>query len=102
MYAKWTPIEYSVTYNLNGGRNSYLNPDSFTVENNEIELSAPIRPGYKFEGWYTTSSFEENTKIQVIPSQSEGDIVLYANWNKITYTITYDLSDGATILYIFR
>lgn len=94
LYAKWTPIEYSVTYNLNGGRNSYLNPDSFTVENNEIELSAPIRPGYKFEGWYTTSSFEENTKFSVIAEKTTDDIVLYAKWSMVNYTVTYVLSGG--------
>ena len=79
---------------MNGGRNSYLNPDSFTVENYATELSAPTRAGYKFEGWYTTSSFEEDSKVSIIAEKTIGNIVLYAKWSIVNYTVTYVLSGG--------
>ncbi|MBO4857636.1 MAG: InlB B-repeat-containing protein [Treponema sp.] len=94
LYASWTPIEYSVKYNLNGGTNSYLNPETFTVESRSIELAAPTRIGYKFEGWYTSSSFEESTKYSVIAEKTIGNIELYAKWSIINYTVTYVLSGG--------
>ena len=51
--AKWTPISYSIVYNLNGGINSNQNPVSFDIETSTITLSEPTKYGYKFLGWYS-------------------------------------------------
>lgn len=94
LYAKWTPVVYSITYNLNGGTNTINNPEEYTIESSQIMLKAPSRSGYKFEGWYTSSTFEEDTKLSVIAAKSKGDIVLYAKWSIINYSITYVLTGG--------
>ena len=51
-YAKWTAIEYTITYNLDGGTNVSGNPAQYTVETGKITLVAPTKTGYRFDGWY--------------------------------------------------
>ena len=58
--AKWEPIEYNVSYELDGGTNNILNPPVYTIEDS-ITLEAPSKPGYTFKGWYSNPSF--STKV---------------------------------------
>ena len=90
--AKWEPVPYHITYELDGGTNSELNPESFTVESEAILLSAPTKEGYQFIGWYTDSLYSH--EITEIAADSHGEISLYAKWEIITYTITYELNGG--------
>lgn len=80
LYAKWTPTEYSITYNLNSGTNSSSNPSEYTIESSTITLADPTRTNYTFDGWYTSSTFAEGTKKTSIPAGSTGIIRLYAKW----------------------
>lgn len=90
--AKWTPISYTITYNLSGGTNSSQNAKNFTVESSRISLKDPTRKGYKFLGWYKDSSY--SNKVTEIVSGSHENISLYAKWEIINYTITYSLNGG--------
>ena len=49
LYAKWTPIEYKITYELNGGTVSG-NPDKYTIESETITINNPTKTGYTFAG----------------------------------------------------
>ncbi len=89
--AQWSVDSYSITYHLNGGTNSSLNPTSYTVETSNITLRDPYRTGYVFEGWYSDSSYRN--KKTTISKGSLGDIDLYAKWRG-DYTITYNLNGG--------
>lgn len=91
--AQWRPTNYTVTYNLSGGTNSAMNQRSFTVETGTFQLYEPTRKGYQFQGWYSDSTYQ--TKVTEIPAGSHEDIVLYAKWEIITYTITYKLNGGS-------
>ena len=81
LYAKWTPIQYSITYHLNGGTNTTYNPESYTIETYTITLEDASREGYIFKGWYEDAEF--TTQVTDIPEESMGDIVLYAKWEEI-------------------
>ena len=93
LYAKWV-IEgnYTITYELDGGTNAPENPASYNVETGTIILKAPVKPGYTFEGWYKDGEFA--TKVTEITQGSTGDITLYAKWELVSYTITYELDGG--------
>lgn len=80
LYAKWLPIAYGITYNLNKGKNSNSNPGSFNIETN-IELKNPIRKGYMFSGWYSDSNYKN--KVVKIPQGSIGNKTLFAKWSKV-------------------
>ena len=90
-YAKWSIMSYPISYELNGGTNSPYNPSFFTIEE-EITLGDPSRAGYSFAGWYSEASFE--TKVTSIPRGTTSSIKLYAKWDLVTYSITYELNGG--------
>ncbi len=80
LYAKWTAITYTITYEPNGGTNADGNPASYTSETETITLLAPSREYFDFGGWYTDSEFSESSKKAEIAKGSSGNITLYAKW----------------------
>lgn len=91
-YAKWTAIEYTITYNLDGGTNVSGNPAQYTVETGKITLVAPTKTGYRFDGWYTDDTY--STKVTEIAAGSTSDVTLYAKWTINQYTITWETNGG--------
>jgi len=94
LFARWTPVTYTITYNnLNGATNG--NPASYTIETSTITLLAPgTRTGYTFVGWFDASV--DGNEIESIDLGSMGQVVLYARWTPITYTVTYNNLNGAS------
>ena len=92
VYAKWSANTYSITYNLDGGTNAAGNPAEYTIESANISLAAPTKAGYTFAGWFKDDGF--TNKVDTINKGSTGNVVLYAKWNVVTYTITYNLNGG--------
>ncbi len=91
-YAKWTAIEYTITYNLDGGTNVSGNPAQYTVETGKITLVAPTKTGYRFDGWYTDDTY--STKVTEIAADSTDDVTLYAKWTIKQYTVTWETNGG--------
>ena len=92
LWAKWTPITYTVSYDYDGGSlaQGEYNRTSFTVETN-FTLKEPQKTGYTFDGWYD----EQGNKITVLDANLAGqNLVLSARYNIITYSITYNLNGG--------
>lgn len=75
------PIEYAITYELDGGENSPENPDYYTVEDGVLTLYDPIKDGYIFDGWYYDEDYE-NPLWDNSFNAYEGDapITVYALW----------------------
>ena len=90
--AIWEATTYQINYHLNGGTNNVDNPLTYTIETPTITLLSPERTGYTFDGWYSDAEF--NTSVTSIKKGSIGDINLYAKWNVIIYSITYELNGG--------
>ena len=89
----WTPEEYNIAYEPNGGTNSSSNPARYNIESATITLDAPLeRTGATFVGWYTESTF--TNLITEIVTGSHGNIDLFAKWNYTEYDITYNLNGG--------
>ena len=80
LYAKWEAIEYSITYKLNGGKNSSKNPATYTVEDSKITLKNPTRKGYTFKGWYSDAKYTK--RVKTISEGSIGNKNLYAKWSE--------------------
>ncbi len=96
LYAKWKIINYSITYYLDEGINSSINPYNYTIESDQIYFAVPEKKGYSFVGWYDNSDFEGNA-ITAINSETCKDLSLYAEWNIIEYTISYSLDGGNNV-----
>lgn len=94
--AKWTPIEYTITYVLNSGSLNEGYKASYTVEDEPVILpteSDISRTGYMLRGWYEDEDFSGGAVSQ-IPARSTGDKVFYAKWEAIQYTVTFDANGG--------
>ena len=86
--------DYTITYvNVDGATNE--NPASYNVETGTITLKDPVKPGYTFGGWYKDGEF--TTQVTEITQGSTGNITLYAKWELVSYTITYELDDGTNV-----
>ena len=83
--ADWKPIIYNIHYNLDGGTNSENNPATYTIESDAITLVAPTKTGYNFLNWSNDGKIADG---------STGDKTFTANWQIITYNISYELNGG--------
>ena len=92
--ATWTPITYTLTYDLAGGAVATANPTEYNIESAAITLANPTREGYNFAGW-TGTGLSGATQTVTIANGSIGNRSYVATWTPITYTLTYDLAGGA-------
>ena len=100
LYAQWTPIQYTITYNLNGGTNNPANPATYTVED-EVTLVAPTREGYIFTGWTGTGITGDDPVLEVTIEQgSTGDRTYTARWALPFRTLTDSATDISVSGYI--
>ena len=110
--ANFTPITYTVTYELNGGVLSSNNPEIYTIESADFTLNNPtsynyetqsftlnnpIREGYEFLGWSIEGEEGLSNEIE-IPEGTTGDRKYIANWKATEYTINYELNGGTVSL----
>lgn len=92
IYAHWTGISSTLTYDANGGT---VSPASKTVTYGSAygTLATPTRAGYSFSGWYTEAAggtqVTNKTNVDVT-----SDHTVYAHWTANTYTITFNPSGG--------
>ncbi len=85
----YTPISYTITYNLDGGNNHENNPATYNIETPTITLKPATKTGFNFLGWYVG-----DTKVTEIVKGSTGEKTLTARFESDTETFTVTLSDG--------
>lgn len=79
LYAKWTPIEYTITYNFNGGtRQGSKGPlkQKYPYGKEIVIISAPTREGYTFKHW-EGSEYHPGDTYTV-----KGDHTFTAQWDR--------------------
>jgi len=93
LYAQWSPVKSTVTFNANGGS---VSPSSITVTygSTYASLPTPTKTGHTFKGWYTSLSggtqITSSTKVTITSAQT-----LYAQWSVNFYTLTYNANGGS-------
>ncbi|MBP5254401.1 MAG: InlB B-repeat-containing protein, partial [Lachnospiraceae bacterium] len=94
LYAAWTPHEYTVTFNPNGGSGE---SSETPVKYGETvaQPSDPSRSGMDFVGWYTTETVVQENLFS-FDTPISGDLTLYAGWEApftgdriFTYMLNY-------------
>lgn len=91
LVAKWEYIKktYNITYVLDGGTNSELNPSTY-LEGETVTLHEATKEGYDFLGWYLN-----DVLVTTIDSTQKGDIELTAKFKeKENIELTYELNGG--------
>jgi len=87
-YARWTVIEFSINFGLNGGEFTGTPPSTFTIENDLITLPTPTRHGFNFVGWFTNSAFTGTPQTGILAG-STGNRTFFAQWELQTFTVTF-------------
>ena len=94
LYAKWTPVDYTLTYDLDGGSVATANPETYTIETPTFTLTNPTREGYDFAGWTGTGISGTSTRVSIARG-STGNRSYTATWTAHKYTVTFDKNDSA-------
>lgn len=97
LYAQWTPVMYTVSFQGNGSTGGTLPEAEEQVLGGAVTVpeSSLLRAGYRFTGWNTK---EDGTGTAYAPGDllilETEEVVLYAQWTEETYTLTYDAGGG--------
>ncbi len=101
--ATWETINYTITYNANGG--NAVASMTYTIETNTFTLATTTRTGYVFAGWKVTaksgSAMANKVAVTVgniisqIDKGSYADITVEAQWTANSYKVAYN-GNGAT------
>lgn len=91
LYVKGDYEHYSVNYQLDGGKNPSSNSSVYYTQEG-LSLDIPSRAGYVFLGWYTEETF--TNKVEAISQGTTGDITLYAKWQKIDNSASWNVDNG--------
>ena len=97
--ATWTPIEYTITYDLAGGTVATDNPTGYTVQSEAITLVNPTRERYTFTGW-TGTGLPGLTMTVTIPAGSMGNRSYTATWIPEEYYYAYNTTTGTFEEYL--
>ncbi|MBQ6019850.1 MAG: InlB B-repeat-containing protein [Clostridia bacterium] len=95
--ASWTPINYTITYNANGGS---VSPATlgYNIESTST-LAEPTREGYSFTGWKpsadagkwsASTTYAKGASVKTM----YGNVTLVAQWQINQYTLTVDPNAG--------
>lgn len=89
-----TSIDYAIFYE---NTKSATNPNktSYKVTDGNIVLQDLSKEGYTFNGWFTAPN-GGGQKVTQINSLRMESVTLYADWDLVEYTITYNLRGGST------
>ncbi len=92
LYAKWTAIFGTITFESNGGSSVPPITQIYTTL-----VTAPVNPtrkGYDFKGWYCDESL---TNIYTFSNMPNYKITLYAKWSAKKNTVIFE-SNGGTLI----
>ena len=91
-------LSFEVTFDANGG---VVDTEKLTYDIGRYydRLPTPSRPGYLFDGWYESPSFESATRVTRSTEVIADDVTLYAKWNRraLWYTEVLFHVDAASV-----
>lgn len=96
-------VDLKLTFDPNGGMlipgegEEEISEKAITIGSLYGDLPTPTCVGYVFGGWYTTAAEDgvlitPETRVSVVEDQT-----LYAHWNPLAYTITWDDAANYTV-----
>ena len=105
LYARWTPITYTVKYDCNGGSNAPSNQTATYDSTFTVATNTCTKTGYTFNGWYdpTNVSWTSWTGIWKYVNGQYGitnnTLTLKAQWTLNKYTLTLTKGTGVSKIY---
>lgn len=80
LYAKWTAITYTVSYNANGGTGAPGNQTKTYGQTLTLSTTVPTRTNYNFKGWATSASATTPNYQPGGSYTANAAVTLYAVW----------------------
>ena len=101
LYAEWKANTYYVKFNGNGSTSGSMNNQTFTYDvAQNLTANAFSKTGYTFAGWATSASgsvvYADKASVKNLTNTNGSTVNLYAKWNTVTYTITYNGNGGSS------
>ena len=99
LYAQWTPVTYTLTYNANSGTGTLTDSSSPYIFNSTVTVKANstlARTNYAFTGWNTRANGVGGNAYAATGSVTftlDTNTVLYAQWAQ--YVLTYNSNSGS-------
>ena len=100
LYAQWTAISYTVTYDGNGSTGGSTASSSHTYDTAKaLTANGFTKTGYTFKGWNTKAdgsgtSYADKASVKNLSSTNEATVTLYAQWTANKYTIVFSSNGG--------
>ena len=97
-YALWDKLDYTVSFDLNGGSGTMANETHVGGVAKTLATYTGEKTGYTFKGWSKTDGATSATYTNgqsVTLSQTDTNITLHAVWVANTYTIEFDANGGS-------
>jgi uncharacterized repeat protein (TIGR02543 family) len=93
-YAGEEPPEETFTVTFDSNEGSHVDAETVVKGGTVTRPANPTRSGYGFVRWYSDSAL---TAEYDFAAPVTGDIILYALWSAVTYTVTYNSNDGSPV-----
>ena len=88
------PLYYTVSFDANGGDHA----PAARLKGHHVDLTldvdAPTLENYEFLGWSADSEASEAEYASGASYCQDADVILYAVWKPIAYTVSYDANGG--------
>lgn len=78
-----------MSFHVDGG--TVINSINFNYLEKPIKPVDPLKTGFVFDGWYVDKSFQKSYTFDKSPNEN---IILYAKYKPVEYTINYFLDGG--------
>lgn len=85
---------YAVSYNANGGSGAPSAQTKTYGTNLTLSKTVPTRTGYTFKNWNTKKDGSGTSYAPGGTYSSNANVTLYAQWEVITYTVSYNANGG--------
>ena len=98
LYAVWTPHQYTVIFDKNGGYGT-MEPQAFVYDVRQaLSESGFTRTGYTFAGWAAKADgdtvYTDKETVMNLSSDEGAEVTLYAAWEPIRYSVQFDANGG--------
>ena len=93
--AEWTPKEYTITFDLDGGEGTNSSKAYF---NSQVTPNNPDKEGYTFTGWIDS----DGNKVDLPITMPAKDITIKATWSINQYTVSFNTCGGSEVESITR
>ncbi|MEO0016120.1 MAG: hypothetical protein RL589_601 [Actinomycetota bacterium] len=93
-YTIWNPVNYTITYALNGGTSTLPTQANQRIGNSFTLAATPSRANYNFAGWSDSTTAYGALATYTITASTPSAITLTAQWIPV-YTVSYILN-GST------